>query len=243
MFLLSRLFSQLVSRLLLAAALTVWLAAPARAQASVDPSGHWEGAIDAQGSELRFELDLMHGDKGSLQGTVNVPSEHLKGIRLQKVAVEGRTIGFYARRDQPFGGSLSTDGRSMTGEYSVEGFSMPFSLTRTGDAVVEPPLTSRPITQALEGSWSGTLQGSGLSLRITLTMTNQPDGTAIGRVVNLDEGGIEIPVVITQDDARVTLQAGIGSFSGVLNTGGTELSGTWSQGDASLPLLFRRDNR
>ena len=120
---------------------------------------------------------------------------------------------------------------------------MPFSLTRTGDARVEPPLTSRPITQALEGSWSGTLQGSGLSMRITLTMTNQPDGTAIGRAVNLDEGGIEIPVVITQDDARVTLQAGVGSFSGVLNTGGTELSGTWSQGGTSLPLLFRRDNR
>ena len=239
MLLLSRAFSQLA----LAAALALGLAAPARAQAPLDPTGHWEGAIDAQGNELRFELDVIRGDTGHLVGTLNVPSEHLKGIRLQKVAVDGRTISFHARRDQSFGGSLSTDGRSITGEYSVEGFSLPFSLTRTGDARVEPPLTSRPITQALEGSWSGTLQGSGLSMRITLTMTNQPDGTAIGRAVNLDEGGIEIPVVITQDDARVTLQAGVGSFSGVLNTGGTELSGTWSQGGASLPLLFRRDNR
>ena len=239
MLLLSRAFSQLA----LAAALALGLAAPARAQAPLDPTGHWEGTIDAQGNELRFELDVIRGDTGHLVGTLNVPSEHLKGIRLQKVAVDGRTISFHARRDQPFGGSLSIDGRSITGEYSVEGFSLPFSLTRTGDARVEPPLTSRPITQALEGSWSGTLQGSGLSMRITLTMTNQPDGTAIGRAVNLDEGGIEIPVVITQDDARVTLQAGVGSFSGVLNTGGTELSGTWSQGGASLPLLFRRDNR
>ena len=77
-------FSRPISRLFVAAGLTLLVAAPARAQATVDPSGHWEGAIDAQGNELRFELDLMRGDAGHLVGTLNVPSQHLKGIRLQR---------------------------------------------------------------------------------------------------------------------------------------------------------------
>ena len=70
MLLLSRAFSQLA----LAAALALGLAAPARAQAPLDPTGHWEGAIDAQGNELRFELDVIRGDTGHLVGTLNVPS-------------------------------------------------------------------------------------------------------------------------------------------------------------------------
>jgi len=229
-------------RLVIAGTLLLWLAPSARAQAPVDLSGHWEGSIDAQGNGLGFELDLFRTDTGDWGGTMNVPSQHLKGLRLLKIGVEGQAVRFFARRDQPFGGSLSADGRSISGDYSVEGFSLPFTLSRTGDARVEPPLASQPITHALEGSWIGTLQGSGLTLRLVLTMKNQPDGTAIGRVVNLDEGGLEIPVMITQDGTKVTLQGGIGagSFSGVVNTAGTELVGTWTQGGQSLPLSFRR---
>ena len=229
-------------RLVLAGTLLLSPVPSARAQAPVDLSGHWEGAIDAQGNTLGFELDLFRTDSGDWGGTMNVPSQHLKGLRLLKVGVDGQAVRFFSRRDQPFGGSLSADGRSISGDYSVEGFSLPFTMSRTGEAKVEPPLVSQPIAHALEGSWNGTLQGSGLSLRLVLTMKNQTDGTAIGRVVNLDEGGLEIPVQIIQDGPSVSLQAGIGlgSFSGTLNTAATELVGTWTQGGQSLPLSFRR---
>jgi hypothetical protein len=212
----------------------------ARAQTAVDPSGHWVGSIDVQGSEVQFEVDLVKSN-GDLSGTMNIPSEHLKGLRLLKIEVEGNVIRFHSRRDQPFAGALSPDGRSISGSYSIEGFSVPFILARTGDARIEPPVKSRPISKELEGTWSATLE-AGRGMRVLLTMSNHSDGTAAGRVVNLDEGGLEFPVVITQKDSNVTLDAGptIGGFSGVLNIGSHELVGKWTQGTASIPVTFRQ---
>jgi hypothetical protein len=121
MFLPSRLFSQLVSRCFLP---LLGVARGARSRTGFcRSSGHWEGAGDAWEASCASGLDLMRGDKGS-QGTVGMPSEHLKGIRLQKVASRVRTMVSTQRRDQPFGGSLSTDGRSMTGDLR-RGFSCP----------------------------------------------------------------------------------------------------------------------
>ena len=54
---------------------------------------------------------------------------------------------------------------------------------------------------------------------------------------------MEIPVAISQKSASVTLDAvSVGaSFAGVLN--GAELQGSWTQGGATLPLVFRRAER
>jgi hypothetical protein len=227
------------TRVLAIVGLMLWAGAGARAQTAVDPSGHWEGSIDLQGTQLGFEIDLVKSN-GDLSGTMNIPSEHLKGLRLLKVALDGNAIGFHSRRDQPFAGSVSPDGRSISGSYSIEGFSVPFTLARTGDARLEPPVKSRPITKELAGTWSATLE-AGRGMRVLLTMANHPDGTATGQVVNLDQGGLELPVVITQNASSVTLDAGpaIGGFSGVLNAERHELVGKWTQGTASIPVTFR----
>ena len=72
-------------------------------------------------------------------------------------------------------------------------------------------------------------------------MTNHADGTSTGALVNRGEGGLEIPVRITQDGARVTLDVPAlgGSYAGTLNENATELTGTYSQGGRSAPLIFK----
>ena len=145
--------------------------------------------------------------------------------------------------DQPITGVLSGDGKSISGELSVSGSSVHVSLTRTGDARVEAPVKSAPIGKELEGTWNGTLDVDGRQFRLVLTMSNQPDGTARGSIVNLDEGMLEIPVsTITQAASSLTLQlkAVGGSYAGALNKEGTELAGAYSQGTLAAPLTFRR---
>ena len=80
-------------------------------------------------------------------------------------------------------------------------------------------------------------------MRIVLKMANQPDGTATGTVVSADGSGVEIPIAMTQKAASLTIDVdSVGaSFVGALNGAGTELAGTWTQGQASLPLTFRRE--
>jgi hypothetical protein len=57
------------------------------------------------------------------------------------------------------------------------------------------------------GTWNSTLEVEGMPLRLVLTISNQPDGTAAGRIVNLDEGGRQVPVAITQKASTVTLDS------------------------------------
>jgi hypothetical protein len=128
-----------------------------RAQTVADPSGHWEGTLEAPGMNVSFQVDLAKNRTGRLGGTITVPAQHVKGLPLTKVVVDGVSVAFGARADQLLNGILSADGKSMSGTFTLDGFSVPFSITRTGDALIEAPPRSEPITKELEGSWTGTL--------------------------------------------------------------------------------------
>lgn len=70
-----------------------------------------------------------------------------RGLPLAKVAVEGRTITFHSRSDQPMKAMLSEDGRSMSGDATMSGYTLPFTMTRAGEARIEaPPTGDAPLT-------------------------------------------------------------------------------------------------
>jgi hypothetical protein len=142
--------------------LFLWSVSSLLAQTTPNPSGHWEGAIQAPKGEVRIEVDVAQDSTGALTGT----------------------------------------------------FSVPFSLTRTGDARIDAPPKSAPIGKELEGNWNGTLDVKEKQLRIVLTMSNHAAGTSTGSLVNLDEGALEIPVGLVQKAASLTVdvKANGGSF-------------------------------
>lgn len=226
----------------LAAAIVLLFASLAHGQ-SPDPSGHWVGSVQIPGREAAFELDLARGAGGGMTGAFSVGDAH--GVPLQKVAVDGRSITFYSRADQPLIGTLSEDGVGVSGEATVSGYSLPFTMTRTGEARSYPPVESDAVSRELEGTWNGTLQAGGLTLRAVLTVTNRPGGKAIGQLVSVDEGGLTLPVVIVQNGSRVSYeQRGVtGSYSGTLSADATELAGTFTSRGVGMPLTFRRAAR
>lgn len=167
---------QLTRQTRLLAALLLWLAPSLRAQLPADPSGHWEGSIQAPDRDVKIEVDLAKNRKGEIAGTIGIPAQNLKGLPLLKVAVEGRSIAFYARVDQPITGVLSGDGKSMSGELSVSGSSVHVSLTRTGDARVEAPVKSAPIGKELEGTWNAGCRRQAVSARLDVVESTRRDG-------------------------------------------------------------------
>ena len=236
------------ARMLVLAALLLLPVPALRAQTAVDPSGHWEGTIQTPNMDVRIEIDLAKNSNGDLAGTFGSPAQNLKGLALATFAVRGKSVSFQVKGspgERVFDGVLSADGRSFSGDYTQVGLSLPFSLTRIGDARIEPPIKSAPIGKELEGVWNGALDVNGLHRRLVLTMSNQPDGTATGSILNVDEG-LEIPITtITQKASIVTLEINAvgGSYSGALNPEGTELVGTLTQGSAARPLTFRLAKR
>lgn len=227
-------------RIVWALVLLVAVPRPAAAQ-PVPPTGHWVGTLEA-GQSIGVEVDLaMKG--GVWYGTISIPVQGTRGLPLADLKVKDTTVSFAikgAPGDPQFSGALAGDGKTINGTFSQGGGSLPLTLAWKGEPQFEVPQKSKPITKDLVGSWEGALDVKGTQLRLVLRLENGPDGAA-GTLVSLDQGSIEIPVsTITQEAAKVKLVVTriSGTFEGELKGG--ELAGTWTQGPASLPLVFKR---
>jgi len=210
-------------------------------QAQPAPSGHWVGTI-AAGPGIDVQVDLVA--KGDLwHGTISIPAQGTKGFPLADLSVKSNAISFAikgAPGDPHFTGTLSPDGKTISGDFTQGGQSVPLSLAWKGEPKFEVPQKSTPVTKDLEGSWEGALDVNGKVLHLVLKLANEPNG-ATGMLISLDQNNLEIPVAtITQDGLRLKLIVSMisGTFDGELKGG--ELAGTWTQGPLSLPLVFKR---
>lgn len=211
------------------------------AQSTTAPAGHWEGAIQAPGQELKIEIDLAGaGDKW--EGTISIPAQNLKAFPFSAITVQGDTVSLAMRvPGNPQFKGVVKDGKTLSGDFSQGGGTVPFALTRTGDAKIEPVPKSTPITKELEGAWAGNLDANGTILRLVLKLSNQAAGAATGTLVSLDQGGTEIPIVAVVQAGthlKLVVRAVGGTYEGDLKDG--QLTGTWSQGAGTLPLVFKR---
>jgi len=232
---------------LLVAALVVLLAARSlHAQNRPDPSGHWEGSVQLPAMDLAVQIDLAKNATGELAGAITIPAQRIKGFPLANFKIEGEAITFQMKGGAPgvrqFTGSLADGGASFAGDFSGSLGTVPFALTRKGDARLEAPAKNAAIPKALEGTWNGTLDVDG-GMQLVLTLVNQSDGTSTGSVLNINEM-LEIPIAtITQTDGgglRLDFTAVVASYVATLNRDGTALTGTFTEGPLELPLTFAR---
>jgi hypothetical protein len=212
---------------------------------AVDPSGHWEGTIQTPDTPMPVEIDLTKNSKGVFSGTFAQPGQAVKGLPLSSVDVEGRTVRFVLKASaqaSTFVGEVSADGKTMTGTVTQAGASAPFTLTRTGDARIAAPPKSAAIGREIVGTWYGALDLKDRQMRVVLTLANHPNGTATGTIMSPDGSGVDIPLAITHKgtDVAITVPSVGITFTGVSKPDGSEMTGTWTQGDVSLPLTFRR---
>src|SRR6185437_13845944 len=96
----------------------------------------------------------------------------------------------------------------------------------------------------IEGTWQGTLHApGGHDLRTVLKITKDDKGALHGMFYSIDQSGQGIPTssVSFEND---TLKYGIDfislKYEGKMSADGNSISGTSTQGDHSLPLVFER---
>jgi hypothetical protein len=243
-----------MTRLFLAALLPFVPATALFAQAAVDPSGHWTGAIHvppvngAGSREVAIDIDLAKNARGALDGTFGQPGQNVKGLPLSTVTIAGQTVSFEIKATEGggvFRGNLA-DATSMSGEFvtSEGGYVIPFDLKRIGDAQIAPAPRSASIGQELEGTWNGTVDVNGRQDRLVLKMANHGDGTATGTIIDLDGSAVEIPIAMTQNGSALTVEvAAVGASYVATLASKNELVGTWAQGPVTLPLTFTRGTK
>jgi hypothetical protein len=208
------------------------------------PAGHYEGVIKAPKGEINLAIDIDKIDAvwvGTLD--VNVPNGP-KGILLEKLTVEGDDISWHLPGlGGVFNGKHNAGQKTIVGTTKASGSEASIEFRRTGEAKVNMPPPSSPITKDLEGKWSGTLEAGGQSLRLVTTFATGPGGTGTGEVVSLDQDGAKMAMTtVKQDGSKVNFEVRsvAGAFTGTLNEPKTELTGEWIQGGGVLPLKLTK---
>ncbi|MFO7692750.1 MAG: alpha/beta fold hydrolase [Vicinamibacterales bacterium] len=92
------------------------------------------------------------------------------------------------------------------------------------------------------GTWEGAIAAGAVTLRIGVTVAAQPDGKLEATMDSPDQGayGLRLSDVTFKDGVLTfALRQANGTFEGRLNSAGTEIAGTWTQGGA-LPLVLKK---
>jgi pimeloyl-ACP methyl ester carboxylesterase len=114
-------------------------------------------------------------------------------------------------------------------------------------AAAQTPAVHKPQPQrssaTLEGHWTGSLPAGEAVLHLVLHVSKAEDGSLKATIDSLDQGvyGIEV-TSLTQNDSTLHFNvSSVGaSYEGKVASDHGSIEGDWTQGSASLPLVFRR---
>lgn len=205
-------------------------------------AGHYEGMIQSPDREAKFSIDLektaagYSGYLSMVQGPRELPLE---------LVVNGDSVTFKLKVPNPpsFEGKWDKAANTIKGTVTGPNGSVPFELTRTGEARKINITPSTPLGPEFVGTWEGTLQAGGRSLRLQVHLKQGPDGKAQGHMVSLDQGASEIVITtITQEGNKLEFEVRMvnGAYKGTLNEAKTEITGEWTQGGRTLPLNLKK---
>ncbi|KQY84993.1 hypothetical protein ASD25_08335 [Brevundimonas sp. Root1423] len=155
-------------------AAAIIVAAPVQAAASApDLGGSWEGRIAVGGQSIRIVFRVDAGGNA----VVDSPDQGARNIAVDRPIVEGGVVRFVVPviRGQ-FEGTLSEDGRTLTGVLSQGGVSLPLVLARTEATVAiasRPQAPVGPFPYRSEAVAFDNAEAPGVRLAGTLTL---PEG-------------------------------------------------------------------
>lgn len=93
------------------------------------------------------------------------------------------------------------------------------------------------------GIWMGTLNASGVELRVVFNIQKKPNGSLIGTLDCIDQGVKGIPIdegIFEQGKLHLEVKAALGTFDGRMKKDGSIIKGHWKQAQAVFPLVLKR---
>jgi hypothetical protein len=205
-------------------------------------SGQWEGAVQIPGYELRVVVDLAQQGHEWV-GSLTAPELGVKGAPLSGIAVKQSDVEFESKGAASFRGHLETNGE-LKGEYKQGGNSAPFLLKRVGDAHVDYPEPSTPISKDIQGEWKGEFQLLTSKINVILKLPNSGTPAApAAELTVIDWGNAKIPITLwKQEGNHIFVLLGDGmSYEGEFHKGAMEIAGNLRISFLELPLSLHPD--
>jgi pimeloyl-ACP methyl ester carboxylesterase len=126
---------------------------------------------------------------------------------------------------------------------------LPFAAGQTPRAQSSSPKSAAsPVHSAthipsLTGTYAGTLQAGEAQLHLVLHLTQNPNGSFAGTLDSLDQGVFDIAAThVAKSESKLNLDvASVGAhYEGKISVDHKTIDGIWTQGNATLPLVFHR---
>jgi hypothetical protein len=215
------------------------------ALAAADPAGVWEGSLKTPNGDLGFVFNV-HRDGDRWAAEMDIPVQGLSALPLKDVKVDGVNVGFQipGPGDPHYDGKLSEDGKTIAGNFSQGGASIPLDLKwKSAPRAVEKAPANSGEVQVLEGVWEGALDVNGNQLHLRFNFTKNADGSIKGTLDSLDQGANGLPIGAisrTGDTVKLDLKTIGGSYEGTLNKDASSMTGTFTQGGGGMPLTVQK---
>jgi hypothetical protein len=226
--------------------------APVLSKAAINSlTGTWVGPLKFPGGELTFVLRFKTNDKGELGGTLAVPEQGGVEIPASDIQFADNKLTFKIPRVAGEYSATLANG-VLTGNWKQPGpgsppEGMPVSLKKGEYAA--PVYALKLSTEAfatLNGSWTGKLeptnpQGQKVSLTMVLRFATSAAGQYVAFIDSPDQKAMNIPVTeVSFTDGKLSFKVAAvrGEYNGAL--AGKTITGTWTQGPMSLPLVLTR---
>ena len=230
--------------------LAVGLLAAATASAAPEPTGRWQGVAEIPGAPMPLIVDIARGDAREWIGSVILPGRGVKGAPIDglQVSESGLRMGLAAAFPGPPGPvvearvSWRADG-SLAGELRQGGHAAPLVLRRSGEAQVDVPERSTPLSAALAGTWVGRYELDGYPRDVTLKLANGADGIATGQLVVVGRRTTTLALDhVVQGAQFIALRASAADFriEGRWSDADGTIRGQMQQGPFEAPLVLRR---
>ncbi len=180
--------------------------------------------------KLPLVLHLRVSTEGALSATLDSPSQGAMGLPCTDVKLSSETLDFTVPVVQgAYGGTLSADGRTLTGSWQQAGQSMPLVFHQTTTAGELAAVKPSPVDR----DWEGALRAGNVTLRLVFHLHAQLSGAIAGTLDSIDQGAMGIAcaqVNLKGRNLTLTVPTVHGMYQGTLSESGKSIRGTWSQG-------------
>lgn len=210
---------------------------PPNSPLTKDLEGTWHATLGTGDAEMRMLLKLNRAADGAATGMVVIVDQGNREVPLTSVQQKEKALDFEIRTVAVhFHGTLNAAG-ALAGDWTQMARSAPLTFERGGF----PP--NSQLTKAFEGAWQANLDAGGeYKISLALTLTRAADGSAAGTLRDTSAKGKELPVttITLKNRSLDFVVPGLNAtYSGTLNSAGTEITGNWILVGTAIPLTFK----
>jgi len=202
--------------------------------------GDWQGTLKLGPAELRLVLHIAKGDNGVFTATLDSIDQAANGIPVSSMSLKEAHLDFTVEAVRgSYKGRVNSEGTVIAGTWT-QGEPLPLEFKRTANPIKAEHKPAKP--SDIDGHWLGTLEFTGMKLRLVFHITNTADGLT-ATLDSPDQNANGIPVTsVTRNGAAIKMELKqiAGGFEGKIDKDLTTMEGAWTQGRGSSPLTLKR---